>query len=303
MRLGALVLQEQSWREARRTWELVEELGFDAGYAADHLTHASVAGRWWADCWTTLAAAAGVTERLRLGTLVASAAVRTPTVLARCASTLQDISGGRFVLGLGAGLADDARADRGAAPAAGELWERYEETVSAVRALWLGSSTWSGRVVALDGVTPAPHAPGQLPPKVVLAAGGRRGFDLVARQGDGWVTYGGSSLVDLDGDAWWRTLARQSRQVTTACERIVRDPVSVQRSVLVGYGSYRPLESVEAFVDAVGQAQDAGFDEVVVYAPVGAPGDRFWCDPDVFAAAVRAVRVDPTPAGAGLAPA
>jgi alkanesulfonate monooxygenase SsuD/methylene tetrahydromethanopterin reductase-like flavin-dependent oxidoreductase (luciferase family) len=290
MRLGALVLQEQPWHEARHTWQLVEDLGFDAAYAADHLTHDSVAGRWWADCWTTLAAAAGVTERMRIGTLVASSAVRSATVLARSASTLQDISGGRFVLGLGAGLADDARADRGAALGAAELWERYEETVSAVRALWLGSATWAGRVVALDGVVPAPHAPGQLPPKVVLAAGGPRGFDLVARQGDGWVTYGGSALTDLEPDAWWRALADQSREVTRACERIVRDPVSVQRSVLVGYGTYRPLQSVESFVDAVGRATEAGFDEVVVYAPMGSPGDRFWCDAEVFAAAVGAVR-------------
>jgi alkanesulfonate monooxygenase SsuD/methylene tetrahydromethanopterin reductase-like flavin-dependent oxidoreductase (luciferase family) len=295
MRLGALVLQEQPWREARRTWQLVEALGFDAGYAADHLTHDSVAGRWWGDCWTTLAAAAGVTERMRIGTLVASAAVRSATVLARSASTLQDISGGRFVLGLGAGLADDARADRGAEPGPTELWERYEETVSAVRALWLGSATWAGRVVAVDGVTPAPHAPGQLPPKVVLAASGPRGFDLVARQGDGWVTYGGSALSALEPEAWWRALARQSREVSRACERIVRDPVAVQRSVLVGYGAYRPLRSVESFVDAVGRAQEAGFDEVVVYAPVGGPGDRFWCDPEVFAAAVSAVRDDARP--------
>ena len=97
MRLGALVLQQQPWLEARR-----RGAGGAArvrrGYAADHLTHTAVAGRWWADGWTTLAAAAGVTDRLMLGTLVASAAVRSATVLARSASTLQDISGGRFVL-------------------------------------------------------------------------------------------------------------------------------------------------------------------------------------------------------------
>ena len=93
MRLGALVLQEQPWHEARRTWELVESLGFDAGYAADHLTHDSLSGRWWADCWTTLAAAAAVTERMRLGTLVASSAVRSATVVARCAATLHEAVG------------------------------------------------------------------------------------------------------------------------------------------------------------------------------------------------------------------
>ena len=76
MRVGVLVLQEQPWREARHTWQLLDELGVDTGYVADHLTHEHVAGRWWGDGYTTLAAAAGVTSRLRLGTLVASAAVR-----------------------------------------------------------------------------------------------------------------------------------------------------------------------------------------------------------------------------------
>src|SRR5690349_23145684 len=88
MRLGALVLQQQPWLDAAPTWREIERLGFDTGYVADHLTHSTVAGRWWADGWTTLAAAAGVTERLMLGTLVASAAVRSPTVIDRKSTRL-----------------------------------------------------------------------------------------------------------------------------------------------------------------------------------------------------------------------
>ena len=102
MRLGAIVLQSQPWTDARSTWQQVEHSGFDVGYVADHLTHSTMAGQWWADGWTTLAAAAQVTARLQLGTLVASAAVRNPAALARAAATLHDLSNGRFVLGLGA---------------------------------------------------------------------------------------------------------------------------------------------------------------------------------------------------------
>ena len=204
-----------------------------------------MAGRWWADGWTTLAAAAGVTDRLLLGTMVASAAVRSPTAIARSAATLQDISGGRFVLGLGAGLAADALADRGEQLGGHELWRRYAETVSAVRALWTGSTTWSGHSVAVEGVLPAAHAPGQLAPKIVLAAGGPRGFDLVAKQGDGWVTYGGPGLADLERDGWWAAVEGQSAQVSRACERIMRDPASLRRTVLIGHGTYRPLESAD----------------------------------------------------------
>lgn len=290
MRLGALVLPQESWRDARHTWTRLEELGFDAAYAADHLTHPTVAGRWWADGWTTLAAAAGVTSTMRLGTLVASAAVRSPTVLARTSTTLQDISDGRFVLGLGAGLPGDVLADRGELVAMRDLWDRYEESVSALRALWLGGSTWEGSVVRIEGVQPAAHAPGRLPPPVVISAGGPRGFDLAARQGDGWVTFGGAALAELDGAGWWKALARQSRRVTVACERIGRDPAAIGRSVLVGWGTLRPLASVQALADTVGEATEAGFDEVVVYAPLGEPGDRFWADPDVVAEAVTALR-------------
>lgn len=290
MRLGALVLQQQPWLDAATTWREVERLGFDTGYVADHPTHSAVAGRWWADGWTTLAAAAGVTDRLVLGTLVASAAVWSPTAIARSAATLQDISGGRFILGLGAGLAGDALADRGEELSGQALWQRYCETVSAVRALWTGSTNWSGTSVAVHGVQPAAHAPGQLAPKIVLAAGGPRGFDLVARQGDGWVTNGGPALAELECDGWWAAVEGQSAQVTRACERIMRDPISIRRIVLMGYGTYRPLESDDAMAYAVERAEAAGFDEVVVYAPMGQPGDPFWCDAEVFESAVSAVR-------------
>lgn len=290
MRLGALVLQEQPWSEARHTWRRVEDLGFDAAYVADHLTHSAVAGRWWADGWTTLAAAAGVTDRIMLGTLVASSAVRSPAVLARAGATLHDISGGRFILGIGAGQPGDALADRGESPGGAVLWERYAETVSAVRALWLGSAGWSGRYVAFDGVEPSPLPPGRLAPRIVLSAGGEKGYELVAKQGDGWVTFGGNATRGLGEQDWWAAVEEQSRRVTRACERIMRDPVGLQRSVLLGVDRYRPLQSVASFAYAVQRAAAAGFDEVVVYAPMGQPGDRFWCDADVFAAAVPAAR-------------
>lgn len=290
MRLGALVLQEQPWRAAVSTWQRLEELGLDAAYAADHLTHAHVAGRWWADGWTTLAAAAVATERIRLGTMVASAAVRTPTTLARTAATLQDVSGGRFVLGLGAGLPSDVLADRGDRVGNAELFARYDETVSAVRALWLGSSTWVGRHIRFEGVQPAPHAPLMLPPPIVLSAGGPRGFDLAARQGDGWVTYGGPATVGLTDEEWWAAVASQSAQVTAACERIERDPGRIDRRVLVGWSGPNPWASPSALAEVLGRAEEVGFHEVVVYAPAGEPGDRFWADPELFADAVMAAR-------------
>ncbi len=290
MRLSALVLQQEPWAQAQHTWRRLEQLGFDAGYVPDQLTNRTLAPKWWADGWTTLAAAAGVTDRLLLGTLVASAAVRSPTVLARAAATLQDISGGRFVLGLGAGLSSDVLADRGELRTPHDLWARYTETVSALRALWLGSSAWSGECIAVEGVEPRTHAPGHLAPRLVLSAHGAEGFDLVARQGDGWNTFGGTAAAGLEADDFWDLIARQSQKVTRACEQIRRDPATLQRSVLVGQGTYRPLESVASFLDAVRKAERAGFDELVVYFPMGERGDRFWADPEVLVEAMTTAR-------------
>lgn len=290
MRLGALVLQEQPWREARHTWTRLEELGFDVGYVSDHLTHAGTADGWCADGWTTLAAAAGVTSTLRLGTLVACLAVRSPTVLARSAARLQDISEGRVVLGLGPGTPADARADRGELVTANDLWVRYEESVSALRALWLGGSTWEGSVVRVHGVQPPPQTTVLHPPPIVISGVGPRAYELAARQGDGWVAVGRPALAGPDGAGWWGALARQSQRVTAACERIGRDPGSIHRVVVVGPAVVRPLASVQALADVAGEAAQAGFDEVVVHAPTSAREDPAWADPDVVAEAVSSLR-------------
>ena len=77
--------------EAFRT---AEQIGYDVAYVADHLTHPSIAGRWLADGFAVLAAAATVTTRIDLGTLVASAVIRNPVTLARAAATVDDISAG-----------------------------------------------------------------------------------------------------------------------------------------------------------------------------------------------------------------
>ena len=290
MRLGALVLQKEPWVQARDTWRQVERAGFDIGYVADHLTHSTVAGQWWADGWTTLAAAAEATSTLGIGTLVGSAAIRGPAFVARVAATLQDISGGRFVLGLGAGTAPDVLVDRGEVVGAEVLAERYREVVLAVRALWAGETTWRGQHVAVEGVAPAALAPGSPPPPLVLAAHARAGFDLVAEQADGWNTYGGPKAAGLAADDLWSVLAAQAERVSQACERVGRDPASLRRSVLLGYGADRPLASVAAFEDAVDRAARSGFDEVVVYWPMGQEGSPLWADPDVVVAAVAAVR-------------
>src|SRR3954454_12403852 len=106
MRLCVVMPQTRPWREVAAEFTWAEELGYDVAYGYDHLTHPTAAGGWLADGFTTLAAAAGATERIELGPLVASGTLHSPVALARLAATVQDISDGRLVLGLGAGAPD-----------------------------------------------------------------------------------------------------------------------------------------------------------------------------------------------------
>ncbi len=152
MRLGVFGPWLEPWSSARSTWQNLEQMGFDVAYLGDHLTHPALKGRWISDAYSTLAAVAQVTTRLELGTLVASTVIRAPAPLARVAATLQDLSGGRFVLGVGAGVPGDEEVVWGTARRSEERFQIFTETVEAVTALWSGASSWSGGHVRVEGV-------------------------------------------------------------------------------------------------------------------------------------------------------
>ena len=286
MRLGAMVLQTSRWQELAREFRTIEKVGYDIAYVADHLTHATLPGRWLGDGFATLAAAAGVTRTLELGTLVASAVYRTPVTLARAAATVADISGGRLVVGLGAGSPACAAADRAAHPSKRDMVDRFSQLVEGLREVWAGATEWHGDALAFEGLETLPFAPGAAAPHLLLAAHGPRGLDLVARFGDGWSTYGGLGVAELSPEEFWTRIDEQSAAFVAACEHRDRDPSAVRRSLLLGFGSFRPTESVASFHDAVERADRAGFDEVVFYWPDGEPGDRFWSDTEVHAEAL-----------------
>ena len=97
--------REVRWPEVREMILLIEEAGFDSIWVGDHLLyrapHIGVAGPW--EAWTQMAAIAALTERVEFGPLVASTSFHSPAMLAKKAATLDEISGGRLILGLGAG--------------------------------------------------------------------------------------------------------------------------------------------------------------------------------------------------------
>ena len=103
MRFGIVILPELRWAQAQHRWRRAEELGFDHAWTYDHLGWRDLVEGPWFDAVPTLTAAAMVTSRIRLGTLVASANFRHPVPFTREITALDDISGGRLLLGLGAG--------------------------------------------------------------------------------------------------------------------------------------------------------------------------------------------------------
>src|SRR5437879_12137899 len=103
MRSGVLLLRELPWSTAQSLWRRAEELGFDHAWTYDHLAWRSLRDAPWFGAMPTLAAAAVVTTRMRLGTLVASSHFRHSVSSAQEIITLDDVSAGRFTLGMGAG--------------------------------------------------------------------------------------------------------------------------------------------------------------------------------------------------------
>src|SRR3954467_4048595 len=103
MRLSTVILPVYRWPEGREVWRRAEELGFETAYTYDHLSWRTFRDGPWFGAIPTLTAAAGVTDRIRLGTLVTNANFRHPVTLAKELITLDDVSQGRVTLGIGAG--------------------------------------------------------------------------------------------------------------------------------------------------------------------------------------------------------
>lgn len=286
VRLGVVIPQMRPWRELAVDFAWAEATGYDVAYVYDHLTHPTAAGGWLGDGFSTLVAAACATRTMELGTLVASATLHSPVALARLAATADDVSGGRLVLGLGAGSPRCALVDRDESPTPAEMSRRLADVVTGLRAVWDGAESWQGQTRGFSGIETLPLPPGATPPFLMLAAHGRRALELTARYADGWNTYGGPGATTLEPDEYWSVVQAQVARLGEACEAAGRDPRDLRRSLLLGYGTVRPTVGVAAYLDAVERAEALGFDEVVVYGP-GTAGERFASDPDVHAEALR----------------
>jgi probable F420-dependent oxidoreductase len=169
--------------QARRA----EELGLDSVWAGD-----SPVTRPRADPLLLLAAAARATERVRLGTAVLLPALRHPILLAHQLATLDRLSQGRLIAGIGGGFPDPNTRAQFAAVGIGfaSRVSRMEESIDAMRRLWSGDAvSYRGKHFAFDdvGLAPRPSRPGG--PPIWLAGSGGPALRRVARLADGWLPY------------------------------------------------------------------------------------------------------------------
>lgn len=279
-RLSTVILPHRRWTDARHDWQRAEELGFHAAYTYDHLSWRSFRHRPWFDAMVTLAAAALTTSTIRLGPLVTSPNFRHPVPLAKELLTLDDLSSGRLVVGIGSGGTGFDAGALGLAPwGPAERSARFAEFVALLDRLLTGPATTSeGTYYRAHDVVRHP-APIAVPrPPFVVSAMGPRALDLAAEFGEGWVTTGawpGNDRLSAE-----LAVARQLAGLDAALGRRGRVPSSMRRLLLDGFTGEPTLESVDAFVDVAGRYRALGIDELVVHWPI--PGSVFDADPGTF---------------------
>ncbi len=100
----------------------------------------------------------------------------------------------------------------------------------------------------------------------MLAGHGPRALGLAATHADTWNTYGGPGSAELDGDDFWQLVGCQVTGFDEACEREGRDPASIRRSLLLGFGSEQPTARLASYLEAAERATALAIDELVVQA-------------------------------------
>ena len=243
----------------------VEEVGFDSVWVGDHLLYRGDGrperGPW--DCWTTLAWLASVTRRVELGPLVACTAFHPPGILARQAAAVDELSGGRFVLGIGAGWNEEEFRAFGL-PFDHHV-SRFEEAFTIIRRLIAGERvTFHGTYHSVEDALLLP--PPARRPKLMIGANKPRMLSIALPHVDAWNTWFTHHGNTAEG------FAAHNAQISAAAERAGRDPGEIERSACVlvevdGAGERpRDVAAVPAarLAEHLRALADAGADEAIL---------------------------------------
>ena len=261
LRHGVTILPEMPWREAAPLWVAAENLGFDHAWTYDHLVWGGLPDSPWFAAVPTLAAAAGVTSSIGLGTFVSSPNYRHPYTFLRDVLTLDDLTEGRFLCGLGTGGDLDASI-LGEERTLKERVDRFHEFVPLLdRLLREDHVDHDGEAYATRGARTMP-GPARHRVPLLIAANGPRSIRLAATLGDGWITYGGRGDTL---DAWFSHVAELVDRFDDAVTTAGRD--ALDRFLSLDSSPRFSLESVGLYAEMAGRAAELGFTDVVTHWP------------------------------------
>jgi probable F420-dependent oxidoreductase len=213
------------WGDLAAMAKLAEEIGCDSVWVTDHLLfrfpEREEQGLW--ECWSLLAALAAVTTRVEIGPLVVCTAFRNPALLAKIADTVDEISAGRLILGLGAGWHEPEFSAWGF-PYDHRVG-RFEEALTIIHGLLRDDRIdFSGRYYQARECELRPRGPRKNGPPILVGSTGERMLGLIARYADHWNAWGRNRPEEIQADR---------EKVDAACRAADRDPATLTRSVSV----------------------------------------------------------------------
>ena len=274
MRFSFWIPNTISWAETLAAGVHAEQVGYDGLWYADHFmpnTPEPSDGPVH-EAFTALAALAAAVPRVRLGPLVAGNTYRNPAVAAKTAATIDHISGGRFVFGLGAGWQENEHRAYGLQFESFRWrFDRLEEACQIITSLFAGGRTnFAGQHYTMVEA-PLDPSPVQTPLPLLIGGGGeKRTLPIVARYAQEWNVWGTPEILAQKGEVLGRCL-----------EAVGKDPRSVQRSAVAllflsddtdylakmrsrDIGRPAMIGNPAELQDLMGQYRDAGVDEVIV---------------------------------------
>ena len=212
------------WADILAMAQTAESIGFDGLWISDHVGFGDPDGDWtgaW-ESWTLLSALAASTSRVTLGNYVLAVSFRNPALLAKMAETLDEISGGRVILGLGAGWNEPEYTSYGVP--FDDRFRRFEDALRIItEMLRHGSSTHDGHTIQTRSARIQPRGPRPEGLPVMVGANGPRMLRLTAELADQWN--GGLPGVD--------EVPGMVQDMDDACRAVGRDPATIGRSAEV----------------------------------------------------------------------
>jgi F420-dependent oxidoreductase-like protein len=254
--------QHTTWPEILSLWQEIDTLGYDTAWVFDHfLPIFSDPTGPCLEAWTALSALAVATRKVRLGVMVTGNTYRHPAVLAKMATTVDIISGGRLILGIGAGWFEQEHQEYGIPfHTTGGRLRRLEEAIEIIKRLWTDErANFSGRYHELRNASFKPKPLQQPHPPIMIGASGENmALGIVARHAQMWNSFGTPEVF-----------RHKIERLNDHCERAGRDPATIEKSVLLS-GQF-PLNEAHRQID---EYAAAGVTHLIFSLSASANSDR-----------------------------